>query len=385
MKRHGPSIPRGHRRNPAPKIPVLPLVLVAGGAYLLLRSRQATPVEGLEGWGSAVSSVRGAISSAAGAVRRVVRQVAAPVKTAAGQVMSVAQAVPQTMVATLPISALNALPPVTPFAAAAMLASTVMSQRGQEEEAAELPPETQYQDENGNTITEAEYNRRVAEQQAAEKAAAEEAARPKEPIYQDANGKQISKADYDQLLALLQSQPRAGSDRTPLPEPTTTTTSTGVVVKKLPPLPPSRMNDTITGPTGPVPQPQVLYFDANGKPITGIQFSQQMNALPAGSNPERRSTATGWAYKVPAAAPAAPVVSTPAVTGQANAVAYQPSGAAQSSNYELPPAYTPPTAQAAPQSAPAGEAAAAPAKVNPALTVGALLAVPLVFMMSGGK
>lgn len=369
---------RKTRRNPGTKIPVVPLALVVGGAYLILRNR-GTSIDGMGDLGSRYTDIRDRVTGAAGSVVRTVKRVAAPIATAAGQLKTLAQAVPQVMVASLPVAALN-LPPVTPFTAAAMLASTVMSQKGGQEEEAPPVQETQYQDDKGNIITEAEYNKLLAEQEAAQKAADEAAKNPPPPIYKDANGNVISEADYNRLLAMLENQ--AAAQNAPAPQPTTstaTTTAGPTVVKKLPPMPPT----TPGASTGVVPQPEVLYFDANGQKITGSQFSQQMNALPAGSNPEQVRTATGYAYKVPA------VASTPQTIQTATppaAVTYAPSGGSQPSDYELPPAYTPPTAQQsyAPQQA-AAPAAAAPGKLNPLVAVGTLAAVPLIFMLSGGK
>lgn len=367
------------RRNPkSAKSVVIPLALVAGGAYLLLRNQSSAPVNGMGdlGWGGSIGrSISNAFSSAGGAVSKIVKKVSAPVQSVAKTLVTQAIAAPQVFTAALPLTAL------TPVGAAVMAVEAIQSRKGGEEEQAAPVTETQYQDENGNVITEAEYNRRLAEQQAAEKAAAEEAAKPKEPIYQDANGKQITKAEYEALLAAMKNQG--------VTTPPSTSTSGSVTVIKLPPLPPTT---PVVGPGGKpptplIPQPEVLYFDADGKQITGLQFNQLMSAMP-GATPERRSTAHGWAYKVPSAPAPAQATVTPiqaTTTGQANPVTYSPSGGSSASDYTLPPAYTPPVQAQTQTYATEAAPAPAPGKVNPALAVGTLVAVPLLFMMTGGK
>ena len=378
------------RRNPATATNLLPLALVAGGAYLLLRKQAApAPVNGMGdlAWGgSFVESITGAVSDAAGAVKKVVQKASTTTLAVASQVMS-SPLKAAVLVAALPVTAL-----VT--GGAAVLAATKL--QGKQDEPAQQAPVTQYQDADGNPITEAEYNRQMAILNAPAPAT------PPPPVYQDANGNVITQDQYNQLLAQLAAQAKTQGTTAPQPTVVPATSAATPTVMKLPPMPP--VTQIVATPTTNTPAPSSTgpyYFDATGASITAAQFNTLMTSLqsrfPSAGTimPTTSNTASGTVYMVPtdqqAAAQAAqngPVVTQSAGSGQANPVTYQPSGGSSSSDYSLPPAYTAPTQQAAAPSYDASAAtapAATPGKLNP-LAIGATFAaVPLVFMLMGNK
>lgn len=129
---------------------ILPLVVIAGGAYLLLRNR-STPVAGMGDLGFSLSS---AFRSVTGSVQNVVKKIAAPAKKVLAPIKKVTAPVMQI---TRPIQQLAS--PVTNILRPSSSSSAVVA-----------TPATQYQDENGKLITKEEYDRRMNQIQPAPQA-----------------------------------------------------------------------------------------------------------------------------------------------------------------------------------------------------------------------
>ncbi len=264
----------------------------------------------------AVSSVSNAAKTVAAPVTQVVKTVSAPV-TKVVQVASplVAKAAGATVLAPLkisrevirPIAPLNKLvggtldKPLTATDKAASQVSTVVT--GGPGPVPNAPTDTsttgtaavQYQDANGNPITEAQYNELMAH--------------INDPIYQDANGNVITKEQYDALLAeynasLLAPPPVSAPSPAPVtggpgPVPNTPAPYVPPVVQRLP---------TALDPTAMV------------QGGSGASSQVYSNALPSSYSSGSTSYDSG--------APTAPTVSTPQATDSGAAPAPAPTSTA---------------------------------------------------------
>ncbi len=272
----------------------------------------AKPMNGLEGLGDvglgdlgfslkkAVKSVSSAVQTVAAPVTQVVKTVAAPVtKVVQKATPMVTKVVGATALAPLkisrevirPIAPLNKLvggtmdKPLTAVdKAAAQVGTAVTGGPGPVPSGTTVTPGaavTQYQDANGNPITEAQYNELMAH--------------INDPIYQDANGNVITKEQYDALMAeynasLLAPPPVSAPSPAPVtggpgPVPNTPAPYVPPVVQRLP---------TALDPTAMV------------QGGSGASSQVYSNALPSSYSSGSTSYDSG--------APTAPTVSTPQAT-----------------------------------------------------------------------
>jgi hypothetical protein len=186
----------------------------AGGRIV---SRPINGMEGLDGWGSIVKKVKKAVKKVASPVQKVATKVAPVVVQ--GTKLAVTAPLKLTREAVRPIDPLNKtvgkvldVPLNLQEKAIDKVAGVIVKQpTAGSTGAAAVTTVNEYQDANGNPITEAEYNRLVA--------------LANQPTYQDSNGNTITKEQYDQLMAEYNASV-TGTAATPTPN---TGTNTGIV------------------------------------------------------------------------------------------------------------------------------------------------------------